>query len=730
MFRYSSRQILQRIKNGLKGAKSPPVTPPNGICMDPRIDANRNLTISSQHALNMFLSSGARLQLGSHGKGDLVSLVVVVFNKAHLTYACLRSISLLQHTNLEILIVNNNSTDQTSSLLKQLDGRITILDQTENIHFLRGCNRAFAHINYKSQYVGLVNNDALLDPTTITQALRVFDRWPDTGIVGGQILHLDGQLQEAGSVICRDGSCRGLGRRQSPWQPLVQTRRKVDYVSGFFFLIDADLLKEIGGFDISFAPAYYEETDLCVESWKRGRSVVYEPSCLVHHVEFASSGQGYSDAAHLMSANQLRFYSKHMDWLSHQAHSEHFRDLPAINQALRQQAYQVRLLWIDDKHPDAALGAGFSRLSSIISVLADLGCFVTVFATDLLEDGIGSNPPTPILHAKSADYELHWGGEGTLRKLLQERLGFYTHIVASRRHNHELLRDWLAKSKSSAKRPKVIADVESIFSIREKSHDHLQKTGTIAKMEDIKNDLKLDEELSSLDAFDQLWSVSQPEADLIQCHCAKDVHVVSHAFPIITEFPSYHETAGMVFMGAMNHPGLPNLDSLSWLADAIIPALREQHPRLHEIPLTVIGPFRKDLIQPLLERIQAIWPVIHLGQVPEVETVIRRHRVMLAPTRFAAGLPHKVQQSIAVGIPVVTTELIASQMCWADGEGFVASNNAHEFAHLIATLYNNPTFWKSVQMSGLARINRDCCPQRQVDALAHCLKIGDWPEHD
>lgn len=177
-------------------------------------------------------------------------------------------------------------------------------------------------------------------------------------------------------------------------------------------------------------------------------------------------------------------------------------------------------------------------------------------------------------------------------------------------------------------------------------------------------------------------------------------------------------------MGAMNHPGLPNIDSLLWLAEAVLPALRQQPLLPQHAPLTVIGPYREDLVRPLLERIEAVWPVVHLGAVPEVGPFLRSHRVLLAPTRFAAGMPHKVQHGIAMGIPVVTTELIASQMGWNSGEGLMASNNAHDFASHISRLYNDPGLWEQVQAAGLSRISRECHPQRQLDAIARSLQLN------
>lgn len=726
------RRVKRRLKRAIKWrlrllcADLRPATPPHGLSGDPQGDANRSLAAASQLALDAFLASSDTLPLGREANGPLVSLVLVLFNKANLTFACLRHLQQLQHSNFELLIVDNNSTDQTAELLGRLEGRVKVMHQSENHHFLRACNLAFEQLAPQSRYVALVNNDALLDATCVTNALHVFERWPKTGIVGGQILHLDGQLQEAGSVICSDGSCRGLGRRQSPWQPLVQTRRRVDYVSGCFFMIEAELLRQLGGFDTRFAPAYYEETDLCVASWKLGRPVVFEPRCLLHHVEFASagqsSGQGRREAEKLMQANQRLFHEKHADWLGQQPPAQAFHDLPAIEQACRRQAHPVRVLWIDDKLPNPAQGAGFGRLHTMITGLADLGSFITLFATDLAE---ADSSPDRSWHGFCADYELHWGEEEALSQLLEERAGFYTHIVASRIHNQELLLSWLAARPATEARPKVIADVESLFTIRELSRNHLQRTHQIATAAQLVNSESLSAELATLNAFDQVWSVSKLEANLLTQHIQGAVQQVGHAFAATTEPPSFHNTNGLVFMGAMNFPGLPNLDALAWLADAVFPALRRQNLLDPEqVPLTVIGPFRKDLAQPLLKRLQAVWPTRHLGAVPQVEPVLRSHRLLLAPTRFAAGMPHKVQHSISVGVPVVTTELISTQMDWGDGDGLLASNSPIEFAQLIARIYGDSGLWQQVQAGGLARIRRDCDPGRLRRGMASSLGIS------
>jgi GT2 family glycosyltransferase len=687
---------------------------------EPQPDANRTLAVSAEKALRRFLKRPGHIRIGNapDSSRPQVSLVLVLFNKAPLTYACLRHLEMLQHDNLELLVVDNGSTDLTPLLLEHLEGNVRILRPGTNLHFLHACNLAFQHLSAESTYVALVNNDALVSEQAIEEALAVFQRWPDTGIVGGQILHLDGRLQEAGNVLFHDASCRGLGRRQSPWEPLVQTRRKVDYVSGCFLLIATDLLREIGGFDERFAPAYYEETDLCVESWKRQRPVIYEPRCLLHHVEYASSDQGQQDAIALMQANRHQFQRKHQQWLSQQPSPQGFEERPRIEHWLRASAYSARILWIDDRLPDPSQGAGYGRLNDIFQELCNLNCYITLFATVFAAD---QKAPDLSCHAASSDYELEWGNQLDLCQLIQSRAGFYTHIVTSRRHNLPYLQTWLKQRDPHAQKPILVGDIESIFSIRQHCFELLATTSQIASPRELQQVPDIARELQEMWIFDRLMAVSRWERELLLKYTDLPVALVGHAFPALaaTDLPNYNATRGLLFMGAMNFPGLPNLDSLKWMAEAVFPALHEQGQLPpSEAPLTVIGPFQEDLVRPLLDRIAAIWPVHHLGRVDEVGPDLRRHRLLLAPTRYAAGLPHKVQHAISQGIPVVTTELIASQMGWGEGEGLLFSNDANGFARRIAELYKHQSLWEQTQRKGLERIRQECRPEDLREALA------------
>ncbi|WP_419653310.1 glycosyltransferase family 2 protein, partial [Thiolapillus sp.] len=210
----------------------------------------------------------------------------------------------------EVVIVDNDSTDETERLLERVDGA-TIIRNDENKGFLLACN-AGAKVA-KGKYLLFLNNDAVLLDDSVSKAVQVIEQGDGIGAVGGKILLLDGSLQEAGSLVWNDGSCLGYGRCDLPDKPEYMFRRDVDYCSGAFLMVPLALFDELGGFDPVFAPAYYEETDFCLRLHENGYKVIYEPSISILHYEFGSS-QG-NDATSLQKRNRKAFVANHPEYL-------------------------------------------------------------------------------------------------------------------------------------------------------------------------------------------------------------------------------------------------------------------------------------------------------------------------------------------------------------------------------------------------------------------------------
>ncbi|HEY3119342.1 MAG TPA: glycosyltransferase family 2 protein, partial [Vicinamibacteria bacterium] len=183
-------------------------------------------------ALESFLASGARLRWEAVEE-PLVSVVLVLFNRAELTLRCLRSIAEERRIPLEIILVDNASTDQTEALLERLDG-VRVIRNAENRGFVLAVNQAARRA--RGRYLLLLNNDTELLPDALTAAVAVLQGSEDVGAVGGKVLSVDGRLQEAGSIVWNDGSCLGYGRGDDPFAAEYMFRRDVDFCSGAFLL--------------------------------------------------------------------------------------------------------------------------------------------------------------------------------------------------------------------------------------------------------------------------------------------------------------------------------------------------------------------------------------------------------------------------------------------------------------------------------------------------------------
>ena len=135
-----------------------------------------------------------------------------------------------------------------------------------------------------------------------------------------------------------------------------------------------------GGFDTSFLPAYYEETDYCMRLWQRGLRVVYEPDAHILHYEFASSAST-STATSMQARNQNVFAERHRSALE-----THDRQSPDRLVFARARKARGRILFIDDRVAHRWLGSGFPRANALIHALHSLGYFVTCYPIDVINE--------------------------------------------------------------------------------------------------------------------------------------------------------------------------------------------------------------------------------------------------------------------------------------------------------------------------------------------------------
>ena len=278
------------------------------------LDPKTLSSIQSQFALRAFLQTQGRIKFPAPKKVR-VSIVILVHNRAELTFRCLQSLAYGTYTNgIEIIIVDNGSSDCTQELLQRIDG-IKVIANPRNVGFPVGVNQGAGLAT--GEYLLLLNNDTEVLGRSIDDAAEYLDRHHSVGAVGGKIILLDGSLQEAGCGIWRNGWTHQHGRGADPDHFAFSFRREVDYCSAAFLMIRRSAFEKIGGLDPIFSPGYFEDPDFCIRLWQLGWLVMYLPEISILHHENATAGKLFSPHE-MVLRNYKTFCQRNAAWLSYQ----------------------------------------------------------------------------------------------------------------------------------------------------------------------------------------------------------------------------------------------------------------------------------------------------------------------------------------------------------------------------------------------------------------------------
>ena len=80
----------------------------------------------------------------------------------------------------------------------------------------------------------------------------------------------------------------------------------------------------------------------------------------------------------------------------------------------------------------------------------------------------------------------------------------------------------------------------------------------------------------------------------------------------------------------------------------------------------------------------------------------------MAPTRYAAGIPYKVHEAAAYGLPVVATSLLANQLGWQYAPPIAVADDADSFAKKCVEIYTDKAAWSELRISALRRVQVEC----------------------
>ena len=222
-----------------------------------------------------------------------VAIIVLTWNGKTLALDCLDSLSALEYKDVEIVIVDNASTDGTVDAVRSRYGDgVTVIVNEHNLGFARGNNVGIDYaLSNEAAYILLLNNDTTVDPKLLDCLVDAFGESPDVGIVGPKIYYASPPNQiwfAGGEVFLARGTARHIGIREID-RGQYDSVRDVDYITGCALLAKREVFERIGKLDPSYI-AYFEDTDFSMRARRAGFRVLYAPEGKVWHKISSSTG--------------------------------------------------------------------------------------------------------------------------------------------------------------------------------------------------------------------------------------------------------------------------------------------------------------------------------------------------------------------------------------------------------------------------------------------------------
>ena len=208
-----------------------------------------------------------------------VSIIVINWNGRQYLQRCLDSLLAQDYPDLEIILMDNGSTDGSADYVRETYPAVTVVSSPQNLGTSRGNNMAARYA--KGDYLFLLNNDAwLMTSDTISRLVGTAARHPLAAIIGCMVLNVDGSMQDIGEKIDALGFPGGLSVESGPLPEIIDD---VFFVTSCAVLIRSTIFRTIGGYDNRFFWSH-EEVDLAWQVRLRGLTVLVDTRAVVTHV--------------------------------------------------------------------------------------------------------------------------------------------------------------------------------------------------------------------------------------------------------------------------------------------------------------------------------------------------------------------------------------------------------------------------------------------------------------
>jgi GT2 family glycosyltransferase len=620
----------------------------------------------------------------------VLSVVLVAHDGFATTMATIASLRSNTTANVELIIVDCGSADETRSIGRYVAGA-RLLPFESDIGWSRAADagRQLA----RAPFVLFLSSAAQLAPGSIERALARLTAEASVGAVGGMILQAHGAIAQAGGIVWNQGGVHDYLRGASPLRPEANFVRDVDFCGAAFLLVRAELLSRLDGFDHD-CTAGYAGVDLCLRIAASGSRVVYDPSVMIT----------LGDEARPDGRPGEHFRRKQTSVLA-----QRFAPGGPVQVFARHAgAAPHRVLFIEDTVPLRRIGSGFVRANDLVRVMVSLGYAVTVFPVNGCDHSLaqvfGDMPDrVEVMHSLSLSH---------LAAFLKARPRYYDTLWVARTHNLAKVRPILARSTAKGMlNARIVLDTEAVT-----PHRAAMQAALAGNAYDLPAAMQAI--VADADICQQVVAVTAAEAETLRSLGCPQVQVIGHMIAPQPTTRPFAQRSGMLFVGAIHQQDSPNFDGLIWFVDKVLPLIEAELK--WETRLTIAG-----YIAPGVDfsRFEHHPRIVARGTVADLDPLYDSHRLFVAPTRYAAGVPYKVLEAASRGVPVVATPVLCTELDWRPNHEILVADadDPAAFAAQVVAIYRDETLWRSVREGALHRVQTGNGREDYVRAVASVL---------
>ena len=215
-------------------------------------------------------------------KESLVSIVVLNYNAGKLLLNCIESIKKSSYQNIEILVVDNISSDNSQIECKKKFPDIKLIQNDENLGYCGGNNEGIKKA--EGEFIIILNPDTIVETNWIDELLNAQKEFGD-GLYQPKILSLNQEntIQSTGNML----HIFGFGFARDKGNKVIERKEeieKVGYASGTCLFTTRKVLDKIGLLD-EFLFLYHDDLDLGWRGAQIGINSFYVPKSKIYHVE-------------------------------------------------------------------------------------------------------------------------------------------------------------------------------------------------------------------------------------------------------------------------------------------------------------------------------------------------------------------------------------------------------------------------------------------------------------